>query len=68
MTADQRAALARIRIRSWLMGDEARHLLQHSAAQTGDTQAVTLAAAVVTALERLRDYVAEQSVKAEEGK
>ena len=67
MTTDQHAALARVRVRSWLMLGEAQSLLQHSAQQTGDTRAVMLAAAVVDALAALRDYAAEQGVKAEEG-
>lgn len=62
MTTDQRAAYNRIRVRTWMMHDEARDLLLHSAQQTGDSHAVTLAAAVVTALAALRDYAAEQGL------
>lgn len=58
MTSDQHAAIRRVRVRSWLMGEEARHTLTHSAAAAGDERTVVLCAAVVEALRQLQEYTA----------
>lgn len=66
MTADQTAAFNRVRVRAWLMHGEASTLLLHNAMQTGDSRAVTLAAAVADALAACRDYAAGQGVGEDE--